>query len=497
MSGAKKKRHPLRDGLEYASTVFIFGILRLLPERWARAVGRGLGAAAYALIPGRRRIALDNLRRAFPSPDFDVEGTALEVYRIFGENLVEFFLAAERDREALLRTIEFEGQAHMEDALRGGRGVLLLASHYGNWELMGLAHSAKGYPIHMAARRLDNPRLDRWLNRRRERFGSTVIDSKSPSALRRMLTVLRAGGSAAFLIDQNVVGDRGVFVDFFGRLAYTHKVVSLLAMKTGAPVIPVFMRREKEGGHRMIYHKPLTLVRTGNRDEDVLENTRMMARVLEEEVRVRPEQWLWFHDRWKKQPPRAAAAVFLDRDGTITTEIGYIHDPDRLELLPGSAEAIRRLNQGGIPVIVVTNQSGVARGYYPEETVQRVNARLLQLLQTQGAEVAGVYYCPHHPTEGTGPLTRSCDCRKPEPGLLHRARSEHGLDLSRSFVVGDKESDIALARRVGARGIMVLTGYGGGELKKAEKTGLAPDFVAADLAKAVDWILSQVPVPGA
>ncbi len=176
-------------------------------------------------------------------------------------------------------------------------------------------------------------------------------------------------------------------------------------------------------------------------------------------------------------------AVFLDRDGTIAEEVGYLNHVSRFRILPHVADAIRRLNEAQLPVIVVTNQSGVGRGYFPESLVHTIHELMSQQLETAGAHLDSVYYCPHTSVDG-------CDCRKPKTGMLDRAAREHAIDLHRSFVVGDRHGDIELARRAGAYSILVRTGYGEGEyLWNAPKWPLQPDFVAADLADAVHWIL--------
>ena len=184
--------------------------------------------------------------------------------------------------------------------------------------------------------------------------------------------------------------------------------------------------------------------------------------------------------------------VFLDRDGTVTEEVGYVNHPSRLSLLAGAAEGIRTLNRAGVPVILATNQAGVARGYFTEDLVKEVLARLESLLAVEGARLDALYYCPHHPAVGPEPYRRACDCRKPKPGMLERGAREFGLDLSRSYVVGDKISDVYFAHSVGARGILVLTGYGLGEYtyQRGDWTQ-EPEFVADDLAAAADWILAD------
>jgi D-glycero-D-manno-heptose 1,7-bisphosphate phosphatase len=176
-------------------------------------------------------------------------------------------------------------------------------------------------------------------------------------------------------------------------------------------------------------------------------------------------------------------AVFLDRDGTIIEEVGYLNHVSRLRLLPSAPEAIRRLNAAQLPVIVVTNQSGVGRGYFPESLVSEVHALMAHQLAASGAHLDGIYYCPHSSTQ-------ECECRKPKPGMVQQAAREHSLDLSRSFVVGDRKGDIELANRAGGRGVLVRTGYGEGELAwHMAGWAVQPDFVAADLGEAVDWIL--------
>lgn len=185
-------------------------------------------------------------------------------------------------------------------------------------------------------------------------------------------------------------------------------------------------------------------------------------------------------------------ALFIDRDGTLTEEVGYVNHPKRLRLLPRSAQAIRRLNESGIAAVVVTNQAGVARGYFSEEVLAAVNTVLVARLKEEGAYLDGIYVCIHHPTEGEPPYRVVCDCRKPKPGLLQRAAADHGLDLSRSTLVGDKPSDLLAARAVGARGVLVLTGYGLGEWEyRRQRFGVAPDHVAEDLFDAVEWVIAR------
>lgn len=183
----------------------------------------------------------------------------------------------------------------------------------------------------------------------------------------------------------------------------------------------------------------------------------------------------------------ARPAVFLDRDGTIVREVDYLRRPDRMRLLPHAADAIRRLRHGGFAVVLATNQSGIARGLLTEADLADIHEALRRRLARRRARLDGIYYCPHHPEFGGAAYRRECDCRKPAPGMLLRAAWELGLDLARSFAVGDSERDLEAGRRAGCRTVLVRTGYG----RAAEARGAAADHVADDLAAAADWILRR------
>jgi len=186
-------------------------------------------------------------------------------------------------------------------------------------------------------------------------------------------------------------------------------------------------------------------------------------------------------------------AAFLDRDGTIIDDLGYLGDPDRIQFIPGAIEAMRALRAAGYRLVLVTNQAGVARGLLTEEEVRRVNGRLQERLAMVGARLDGVYYCPHHPEIGPPEYRRACLCRKPGPGMVERARDDLDVNLARSVIIGDHGSDAEVARHFpGMLAIMVLTGHGAGQYEKVEKGELPmPDHVAADLQSAVVWLLGR------
>ena len=183
----------------------------------------------------------------------------------------------------------------------------------------------------------------------------------------------------------------------------------------------------------------------------------------------------------------------MDRDGCLTEEVGYVNHPSRIRLLPRTAAAVRRLNEAGIAAVMVTNQAGVARGYFPERVVHEANARMCQQLEAAGTRLDGLYVCLHHPGEGRPPYRAECDCRKPRPGLLKRAATELSLDLGASVMVGDKLSDVAAGHAAGGAGVLVLTGYGRGEWEyQRHAQAVNPDHVAEDLLDAVEWALGRM-----
>ena len=185
-------------------------------------------------------------------------------------------------------------------------------------------------------------------------------------------------------------------------------------------------------------------------------------------------------------------AVFLDRDGTINEQMGYINHISRFVLLPGVGQAIRRLNSLQVPVVVVTNQSGLARGYFPESLLQTVHEEMRRQLQAEGAHVDGIYVCPHHPEARQERFRQNCTCRKPKTGLLEQAAAELKLDLSRSYMVGDRWSDLRCGAAAGTATVLVRTGYGRGEeLYIGPQETLQPDYVADDLLAATAWIAAR------
>jgi D-glycero-D-manno-heptose 1,7-bisphosphate phosphatase len=176
------------------------------------------------------------------------------------------------------------------------------------------------------------------------------------------------------------------------------------------------------------------------------------------------------------------SAIFMDRDGTLSEEIGYMYHPDLYKPFPWTGQAIRLINDSGMKAIVVTNQSGISRGYFTEKTIDEVHAVLKEELARWNAHLDGIYYCPHAPVD-------VCECRKPKPGMLLRSEREMGIDLKASYVIGDRYLDIQMAHAAGARGVLVLTGDGQMEVENRKDELIQPHYVAENLLTAVQAIL--------
>ena len=185
-------------------------------------------------------------------------------------------------------------------------------------------------------------------------------------------------------------------------------------------------------------------------------------------------------------------AVFIDRDGTLSEEVGYINHPERFRLFPYAGKAIRHLNENGWLAIVTTNQAGVARGYFSEEMIETVHKGMEDQLATDGARLDAIYYCAHHPSVGEPPYRVDCNCRKPKPGLITQAATDFHIDLKHSWMVGDRYSDIQMARNAGVKSAFVLSGYGRGEWEHQRRSWTEqPDMVAENLLQVVFNIVEE------
>jgi KDO2-lipid IV(A) lauroyltransferase len=277
-------------------------IINLLPENYSLWVGRQLGRGIYYLDFEHRKVALQNLHTAFGQEK--LEGEILEIAKKSFQNLgmmgVEFFRLPKMDVETFKKKVTIEGLESYEKALEGKKGILLLLSHFGNWELMGLMSKVLGNPIAVIARPL---KKNRWVNQLvaevRSGTGLEVISTKNAS--RKVIRTLSQNRLVGILIDQRAKRSEGVWVDFFGKKAPSTPALAVLAMRTKAPVLPVFMIRNGYQKHRLIIQGPLQLVETGDVKKDVETNTQLLHDTLESMIRQYPDQWFWVHRRWERK----------------------------------------------------------------------------------------------------------------------------------------------------------------------------------------------------
>jgi Kdo2-lipid IVA lauroyltransferase/acyltransferase len=272
-----------------------------LPPRVGQALGIVLGRGAYWLLPGRRRVALDNLRLVFGDTLSPAARATLarQSFEHLGITAVEccrlFFGPAER----LLRRVRGRGTEHLGEALAQGRGIFFLTGHFGNWELLAATHGLAGFGLSVVVRPLDNPYLDALIARARERSGLRAISKRD--AVQGVHAALARGECIGILLDQDA-GRAGVFVPFLGHAASTSRALAVLALKTRAPVVPAFIHRLSDGDHELVLDPEIPLVITGDLDHDIVVNTARFTAAIERHVRAHPEQWFWVHRRWKSRP---------------------------------------------------------------------------------------------------------------------------------------------------------------------------------------------------
>ncbi len=305
------RRNPIsaswQDRAEYAAFRLAERLLARLPRPAALRAGGFLGTAAYALDVPHRRIARINLRLSFPEKtETERRSILLASCRNLGRVAAEVCHFPRLRRDNLHRYVSFADRLAWENAIREieKRGGLILTGHLGNWELLAYAHGLLGHPVTIVHRPMRNPLVEAAIARLRSGAGTRVVAKRR--AAKDLLRTLRTRGTVAIPIDQNQPPGWGVFVDFFGIPACTTFGLARLALLSGAPVYPAFLVREGETErHRIVVLPAIEAVRTGNRERDILVNTQRYTQVLEEVIRRHPEQWIWFHRRWRTRPPGA------------------------------------------------------------------------------------------------------------------------------------------------------------------------------------------------
>ena len=292
----------MRERLEYAPVWLVVKILGLLPRPLARAAGIAIAQTVYLLHPRLREVGMRNLVLAFP------DKTALEHRRILkdeftslGRQLAEVCLFPRYTPDNVSEIVVYDGFENFQSAYARAKGVLFVTAHLGGWELSAFAHSLYGHPLHIVMRSLDNPYLDRLVHHYRTMHGNTTVDKDD--FVRGLLAAMKAGETVGILMDTNMTPPQGVFVPFFGIPACTASGLAKIALRTDAAVVPGFTIWDPaQQKYVLRFEPPLQLIRTGNDDADVVANTAMFTKVIEDYVRRYPGQWLWVHRRWKTRP---------------------------------------------------------------------------------------------------------------------------------------------------------------------------------------------------
>ena len=292
----------MKEWIAYAVVSSVVKLAGALPRSLARALAEGLARMLFALTPKLRKTAEFNLKLAFPQwTGAQREATIRGMVRSLGWMAAEFARMPRYTRKNIEEIVVLDGHENFLEGQRRGKGVLFLTAHMGAWELSSYAHAVYGYPLHYMARPLDNARLDGLVNRYRGLSGNAPV-FKNESA-RLMLRILKNAGTVGILADQNTMREEGVFVDFFGVPACTTTGIARVALHTGAAVVPGYaVWDESLKKYLLRFEPPLELVRTGDAERDIVENTQRFAKVTEEIIRKYPEQWVWVHARWKTRP---------------------------------------------------------------------------------------------------------------------------------------------------------------------------------------------------
>jgi len=292
----------MKEWLAFAAVWVVLKFTGALPRPSARSLAVGVARGLFAVTPKLRRTAEFNLKLAFPEwTDEQRAATVRGMVRSLGWMAAEFAMMPRYTRKNIEEIIVLDGHENFLEGQRRGKGVLFLTAHVGAWELSSFAHALYGYPLHYMARPLDNARLDELVNRYRGLSGNAPI-FKNESA-RAMLKILKDSGTIGILADQNTLREEGTFVDFFAVPACTTTGIARVALHTGAAVVPGYaVWDESLNKYRLRFEPPIDLIRTGDAEIDVLENTQRFAKVTEEIIRKYPKQWVWLHARWKTRP---------------------------------------------------------------------------------------------------------------------------------------------------------------------------------------------------
>jgi KDO2-lipid IV(A) lauroyltransferase len=297
---ASKLRRKLRHRTEYVFLLALMGIVRRVSLKTSHRIANGLGRISFTVLRIRRRVTLDNLRMAFPEKsEKELKGIAFRAYKNFAKMMMEYIRFPIMDRDTVLSLCEVQGRENLDWAVKNGKGAVLVAGHFGNWELMGACLAHMGYPVSFLVGRQKNKLVDDQMNRYREGMGVKLIHMGV--AVRGVIRALRSNEWVAMLADQDAHRE-GVFVDFMGRKASNHQGPAVFALRTSAPILFGSAIRRPDGKHLMVAELLRFDGLTEVTPENILTVTQAYTALLEKKVREYPDQWFWMHRRWKTKP---------------------------------------------------------------------------------------------------------------------------------------------------------------------------------------------------
>ncbi len=519
----KALRHCLITILAMPVLLFLW----LAPLPLATAIGRLLGALFYYTATKQVKATLQTIAYAFPEwSDTERRQLAKQTYRNQAGHMLQMFALNRLSKKAFMRHVVLDGMEIIQTELDKGKNVIVQGGHFGHWEWICPALHHYGFNVKVYTGYLNHTWVDRWVNHYRRKNAVTISKKQG---MRGLLGVLRQKNQVLCLLSDQHYSRKQYWVYFFGQLSSIAPGSSLLAQRTNTSLVHSYSIRQPNGRYRLSFMAMPPAPPNTSKEEIILYHAQALHQALESEIRRCPEAYLWAHKRWRfpllpadftplnrrflakvakagypsppplpntPNPPRKKPAfnqalppVFLDRDGVLIEDVHYLSDLKQVELLEGVGEAIKQLNDSGHAVVVVSNQSAVARGIVDEGFVNESAKQLQAQLARHKARFDAHYYCPHHP-DGQGIYRRKHPDRKPAVGMLLRACNDHGLRIHNAWMIGDQASDLQCGSEHGVIPLLVRTGKG-----KTTEINLPANFSARGghvfdhLPEAVAWLL--------
>ncbi|OGS20874.1 MAG: hypothetical protein A2252_00565 [Elusimicrobia bacterium RIFOXYA2_FULL_39_19] len=294
-----EQKLPFRRKVYYWLVVIFWNAAGLMSFKMAQKIGACAGHLAFLIVGRYRKVAYTNLKSIFPEKtEIEIRSLTKRIFINQGKNFFEFLAFRKLTPENITRISQIKGKENFDEAFSRKKGVLMIAAHFSNWELLGVVLAYAGIPMNVIAKKLYIEKLDEMLIRSRESMGMKIIKRGEGDSSLGIIRALKKNQCLAMLVDQNIKSVPGVDINFFGKKAFTPSGLASLALKTGAPVLAVFIVREKDDTFTVEVSKKVELIKTGNEQEDILQNTQKFSDITEEYIRKYPDQWVWFHKRW-------------------------------------------------------------------------------------------------------------------------------------------------------------------------------------------------------